>query len=128
LGSLGQFGRSRSYLFGTGGDAVRVLADSLHGAAQFVDGLVEIGANLLHRRDERLFELLLQVAIGKLAQALSERDDSAHALADIGGELDHLEYLAIRIEDRVVSGLNPDLFAALAVADKFIGDEFTVAE
>ena len=47
---------------------------------------------------------------------------------DVGGELDDFERLAVEVKDRVVRGLNPDFFAALADAFVFGGLEFAIVQ
>ena len=46
---------------------------------------------------------------------------------DVGGQLDDLLDLAIRVQDRVVGGLEPDLPPALAQAQEFRGEKLALA-
>ena len=47
---------------------------------------------------------------------------------DVGGEFDHLERLAVTIEDWVVGRLNPDFPAALGDALEFVGNELAAPQ
>ena len=112
----------------TGGNRLGIGADRVHGQPQLFHRIVEIVAHLFHGRHKGLVEILGEIAIRQTLQGLCQRADSAHALRHIRCKLDDLADLSLVIDDRIIGRLDPDLLAALAEAQEFVGGELTTSE
>ncbi len=103
-------------------------ADRPHRLLQRLDGIVAIRPQLFELRDDRLFDLLVEIAIGQTFERRAKFVDRMDPVGNVGCEFDDLRHLAIQIEDRIVGGLNPDLLIGLSEPLEFGSDEFAAAE
>lgn len=104
-------------------DLRRVPGDRLHRRPQPADRGVVVGAQRFQRGDERLFDRLVQIALGHRLQADGELVDGPDPLADVACELDDLEHLAVHVKNRIIGGLDEHLPAAIADARELVGGE-----
>jgi hypothetical protein len=146
LGAAREVVGGRGDLIRPGLQAARRGGDGAHGAAQAVDGAVEVFLDLLIAAFERSLDVRGQVAFRQAAQTFGEGGDDRALLfvglaalgfaprpllfdiGDVGGELDHLERLAGLIEHGVVGRLDPDLLPALADPQELGRDELALVE
>ena len=115
LADGGEFFRSRT-------DRLRALRDFLHAAAQFLEESGELFTDLPDRILPGDRDFFREVALRRdghnpenLIDFVAQIEGSLDVLGHIGGEFDDLEWLAIKVENRIVRRLNPDSLPPLPI-------------
>ncbi len=116
------------YFIRSGRNGAGIFRNQRHGLFQLFRGRVEICPQSFKRRNEGLVDALREIAFGKLGQGLCECLDIFHTAGHVGRKFDHLEHLAVQIEDRIIGGLNENPAATLAEPHELIRHEITPGE
>ena len=95
-------------------DCVHTFADLQHRKPQLVNRRVEVRAKFLEGGYEGLLDTSFKVAVRQLLQPRSDLVNGADTFSNVGRELGYFRDLIVKIEDRIVGGLDPNFLSTLA--------------
>ena len=90
--------------------------------------LLKLESQIFKRRDERLADRVVEIAIGQIAQRFGQFLAVVDATGYVGRELYDFDDGSVQAEDRIVACLDPDFLAALADALEFVGDKLSASQ